>query len=327
MNNFDIREPQLADLKALLALIREGTVTHASQRLGLTQSALSYQLQRMRRRFADPLFVRVGNRMAPTPLAQRLAEPAARVLRILEDEIAALSRFDPATTEREFRLGVNEIGAITFVPRLVRRLAVVAPNARLAPLQANPETMTGALESGAIDVVAGHFPNSFGGLVQQLLYRRGYVCVARLDHPRIRGSMTMREFGLAPQVHTASVPTMREWVDAQLRKRSLEGGVRMMTQHVSSIPFIVAASDYVAVIPREVFELFSPIAPIRIVKLPAPIPTIAIHQYWHPRLASDPAIRFFREQVLKAARAEPLPGIAPAARSLQNRAPAPHRAP
>jgi len=303
MNKFDSRAPQVADLRAALALIHERTVTRAAQRLGLTQSALSYQLERMRKRFGDPLFVRVGNRMAPTPLAVALAEPASRALRILENEIATLARFDPAATTREFRIGVNEIGAITMVPRLVRRLAVVAPSARLTPVQADPDAMTSALESGAMDVAAGHFPNSFGGLLQQLLYRRDYVCVARRDHPRIGASMSMREFGLAPQVHTAAVPTMRAWIDAQLRKRGLESGPRMMTQHMSAIPFIVAASDHVAMIPREVFDLFAPIAPLKMVRLPAPIPSVSIHQYWHPRVASDPAVKFFREQVLAAARA------------------------
>jgi len=303
MKKFDNRAPQVADLRAALALLHERTVTRAAQRLGLTQSALSYQLERMRRRFGDPLFVRVGNRMSPTPLAVALAEPAARALRILENEIAALARFDPATTTREFRIGVNEIGAITMVPRLVRRLAAVAPHARLAPVQADPDGMAGALGSGAMDVAAGHFPTRFGGLLQQLLYRRDYVCVARRDHPRIGAAMTMREFGLAPQVHTLAVPTMRAWIDAQLRKRGLESGPRMMTQHVSAIPFIVAASDQVAMIPREVFDLFAPIAPLKVVRLPVTIPSIAIHQYWHPRVASDPAVKFFREQVLAAARA------------------------
>src|SRR5688572_14840688 len=147
MNKLDSQAtPQISDLKAVLALLQDATVTRAAQRLGVTQSALSYQLERMRKRFGDPLFVRVGNRMAPTPLAQRLADPAARVLRIVDAEIAALASFDPATTEREFRIGVNEIGAITLIPRLVRRMAAVAPRARLAPVQANAATMAATLE-------------------------------------------------------------------------------------------------------------------------------------------------------------------------------------
>ena len=80
MNEFDDHQPQLSDLKTVLMLLKDGTVTRAAQSLGISQSALSYQLDRMRSRFADPLFVRVGNRMSPTPFAQRLAGPAQHLV-------------------------------------------------------------------------------------------------------------------------------------------------------------------------------------------------------------------------------------------------------
>ena len=152
MNNFDNRQPELADLKAVMALMEHGTVTRAAQTLGTSQSALSYQLERMRKRFGDALFVRIGNRMAATPFTQRLAEPASRVLRIMETEIGGLQSFDPATTRREYRIGMNELGAITLVPRLVRRLAELAPYAALSPVQLGPENLSAALESGQLDM-------------------------------------------------------------------------------------------------------------------------------------------------------------------------------
>ena len=295
-------EPQLSDLKAVLAVIEDGTLTRAAQRLGLTQSALSYQLERMRRRFHDPLFVRVGNRMAPTPFAQRLAEPAARVLHIVANEIAGLAAFDPATSDRQFRIGLNEMGAMTLLPKIVRRMAVAAPRARLAPVQVDGTSIAGALESGKIDLAAGHFPQAHDLLLQQLLYRRDYVCIARRDHPSIGDRMTLRQFGAAPQIETPSAPITRAWVESELRRRQLRATVQMSMQHVAAIPFIVAASDSIAVMPREVYDIFSPIAPIKIVKLPIAIPAIDIHQYWHPRVASDPALIFLRKLVYESAR-------------------------
>ena len=298
----DGSDPQLDDLKAVLALLRDGTVTRAAQNLGLTQSTLSYHLDRMRRRFGDPLFVRVGNRMAPTPLAQQLAEPATRVLRIVETEIAGLTAFDPSTTEREFRIGLNEIGAITLLPKLVRRMAEVAPRARLAPVPVDSGSFANALESGAMDMAAGHFPQPHGFLLQQLLYCRDYVCVVRRDHPRIGASMTLTEFSQLALIETPTVQITQAWLDAQLRQRNFPGTVHMSTLHVAAIPFIVAASDHVAVIPREVYELFVPIAAIKTVKLPIDLPAIEIYQYWHPRVANDPAVKFLRELVYAAAR-------------------------
>ena len=303
MNESDNHEPQLADLRAVLALLQDGTVTRAAQRLGLSQSALSYQLERMRRRFGDPLFVRVGNRMAATPFAERLAEPAARVMRIVETEIAGLAAFDAKTTDREFRIGLNEIGAMMFLPKLARRLTEVAPHARLTPVTVDVAAIPGALESGAIDVVAGHFPNPNALLVQQLLYRREYVCVARRDHPRIGASMTLREFSATPRIETPASPMTHAWLDNELAARNLPSNVWMRTQHLSSMPLLVAHGDCIAVIPRELFELFAPITPIKAVKLPISIPPIQVHQYWHPRVGSDPAVRFFRELVFATARA------------------------
>lgn len=301
MKEFDDHQPQLSDLKTVLMLLKDGTVTRAAQSLGMSQSALSYQLDRMRSRFADPLFVRVGNRMSPTPFAQRLAGPAARVMQIVDTEIAGLASFDPATTEREFRIGLNELGAITLLPKLVLRLTELAPHARLTPVTVDAATVLHALDSGDMDIAAGHFPQTHDLLLQQLLYERDYVCMVRRDHPHVGDSMTMREFSQIPSIDTPASPVTRAWLDAELSRRGLQIKVQMSVRHVSAIPFVVAACDCVAVIPREVFDIFSPIAAVRTVKLPIDIPPIQIHQYWHPRVGSDAAIKFFRELVFATA--------------------------
>ncbi|MES2260353.1 MAG: LysR family transcriptional regulator [Pseudomonadota bacterium] len=302
MKEFNSRELQLSDLTTVLALLKDGTVTRAAQSLGVSQSALSYQLDRMRTRFEDPLFVRVGNRMSPTPFAERLADPAARVMRIVETEIAGLGAFDPSTTEREFRIGLNELGAITLLPKLVRRMAELAPRARLTSITVDAATIPSALDSGAMDIAAGHFPQTHDLLLQQLLYERDYVCIVRRDHPRIGTSMTMREFCDTPSIETPASPVTLAWLEEELSRRGLQSTVQMSVRQFSAIPFVVAACDCLAVIPRGMFDAFAPIAAIKVVKLPIRIPPVQIHQYWHPRMASDPAIKFFRELVFATAR-------------------------
>jgi DNA-binding transcriptional LysR family regulator len=302
MNKFDDQQPELADLKAVMALMEHGTVTRAAQTLGTSQSALSYQLDRMRKRFGDALFVRIGNRMAATPFTQRLAEPAARVLRIMETEIGGLQSFDASTTTREFRVGMNELGAITLVPRLVRRLAEVAPHAMISPIQLGSETLSAALESGQLDMAIGFFATSDPRLFQQRLYQRDYVCIARRDHPQVGQSLSWQAFSLARKVHTSAIPITTGWLETQLRKASFAPNVTMGIQHIAAIPFIVNASDMVAIVPRELYELFSPLLELKTVRLPKAIPAITIRQYWHPRIASDPSVKFFRELVYAVAR-------------------------
>ncbi len=302
MRKFDNPQPELADLKAVMALMEHGTVTRAAQTLGTSQSALSYQLDRMRKRFGDALFVRIGNRMAATPFTQRLAEPAARVLRIMETEIGGLQSFDAATTTREFRVGMNELGAITLVPRLVKRLAALAPHALLSPVQLGSEDLSAGLESGQLDMAVGFFATSDPGLFQQRLYQRDYVCIARRDHPQVGATLSWQAFSLARKVHTGAIPVTTAWLETQLRKASFAPSVTMSIQHIAAIPFIVAASDMVAVVPRELYELLSPIVALKTVCLPKAIPAITIRQYWHPRIASDPSVKFLRELVYDVAR-------------------------
>lgn len=301
MKEFD-RSVQLADLRALTALMREGTVTAAAAALGLTQSALSYQLDRMRKVFGDQLFVRVGNRMAATPFAQALLEPAGRVLQIVDTEISQLGRFDSATTTRTFKLGVNEIGAIALVPRVIRRLKQLAPHATLAQLQVRPEELAEQLEQGVVEVAAGHFPARDKGLVQQRLYRRAYTLVVSQRHPRIAETASVRQLCQEQMLETPGVPASNAWLRELMAQTGLPLKPAMLTQHVSAVPFIVAESELVAIIPVEVYEIFRPIAKIRTVQLTRQIPVIEIHQSWHPRLASDPAVRFLRELIFAVAR-------------------------
>ena len=225
-------KPQLSDLRALLALVKGGTVTSAAATLGITQSTLSYQLDGMRKRFSDQLFVRIGNRMAPTPFALQLMDPAARVLHIMDNEIADLSSFDPLTTEREFRLGVNEIGAMTLVPKLVRSLAQAAPRASLVQMHLNHDTMAQMLENGDMDVAAGHVAHSNQNLIQRLLYRRDYAFVARVGHPRVGGSVSWRQLGRENLLLCPLIPTTNAWLHEQLQKAGVPS--RLVTVKGSS---------------------------------------------------------------------------------------------
>ena len=220
----------------------------------------------------------------------------------METEIDGLQSFDPATTRREYRVGMNELGAITLVPRLIRRLAELAPHAMISPVQLSSETLSAALESGQLDMAVGFFATSDPRLFQQRLYQRDYVCIARKDHPQVGATLSWLAFSLARKVHTSAIPVTTGWLETQLRKASFAPSVTMSIQHIAAIPFIVAASDMVAIVPRELYELFSPILALKTVRLPKAIPAITIRQYWHPRIASDPSVKFLRELVYEVAR-------------------------
>jgi len=298
MKKFD-GDLQLGDLRALLALVAAGTVTKASEALGLSPSAPSHPPERMRRQFGDPLFVRVGNRMAPTPRVESLLLPAAQVLRIVDTEIKGHTAFEPASSDRVFKISVNEIGAIALVPRLLRQLAVVAPHTRLTQKQMDPQSLSADLESGALDLAAGYLDTVNHGLVGRLLYRRDYVCIASARHPRIRASMGWKQLREEVHLQNPGIARVNDWIRDLIAERGHAMAPPMLTHHVAAMPFLVADSDLIAFVPREVFELFRPIADIKCVTIPIKLPTIEIHQYWHPRLNGDPGHKFFRDLVFE----------------------------
>ena len=171
----------------------------------------------------------------------------------------------------------------------------------LSPVQVSSENLSAALESGQIDIAAGFFATSDRRLFQQRLYQRDYVCIARKDHPQVGSTLSWLAFSRARKVHTSAIPVTTAWLETRLRKASFAPSVTMSIQHIAAIPFIVAASDMVAIVPRELYELFSPIVALKTVRLPKSIPAIIIRQYWHPRLASDPSVKFLRELVYEVA--------------------------
>ncbi|RZS84655.1 LysR family transcriptional regulator [Pigmentiphaga kullae] len=296
------RLPDIAELKAVAAILRNASITHAAAELGVKQSTLSYTLDRIRSRLGDPLFVRVGNRMVPTPCAEKLAEFAQRLVADMEREIDELSGFDPRTTQRTFRVAINEVGSIVMLPVLLRKLNIEAPSARLVPMQVKGAELESRLSSGELDVAAGHFPTAGANLFRQLLFRRKYLCIARRGHALARGSVSFEQLARTPQVVNDLMPAPYVWLHEQLTERGLGLPIAMVSQHGASIPFIVGATDFLAVVAEDVFALFKDSAGIEAVSLPVQLPQVDIFLYWHARVGTDPANMFLREVIKKAGR-------------------------
>jgi DNA-binding transcriptional LysR family regulator len=282
------------------ALFKHKTVTRAAQELGISQSALSHSLHKLRERFGDPLFVRAGTQMHPTPLAEKFAEPIARSLAIIRNDIINAVGFDPSTTTRTFNLCVSEVGAIAMVPRILARLRQVAPNARLAPRSLAPEQMSDALESGKTDLAVGYYPTLKGSTFQQALCRRNYVGIVRRDHPEVGEALTEEQLFRIPMIRTTSIHAINTLLDDHLTRHGLKPVIALETSYVMALAFLTAGSDWLALIPEELVSAMQALAPVRPVRIPLALPPITIKQYWHQRYKDDEANRFLRQTVYEA---------------------------
>lgn len=271
------------------AMLAQRSVTRAGEAVGLSQPAMSAAVARLRTLFDDPLFVRSGPEMKPTPRALELGAPVRRVIETVRSEILQRSGFDPATTDRTFTILTPDIGEINFLPRLLARFAQEAPSAHLRTIAKPRPAAAEALEAGAAELAVGYFPDlQKPGFFQQKLFDNPHVCIVRRDHPRVGPRLTLKEYLAAS--HAVVRPDGREHVFEQfIQQRGLQRRVAVELSHFMSLLPVIEGSDLIATVPRDLADIASRYAEVRIVEAPLKSPVIAVHQFWHRRVHKDAA--------------------------------------
>ncbi|MBI2725363.1 MAG: LysR family transcriptional regulator [Polaromonas sp.] len=282
------------------AILEQKTITRAADRLGISQSALSHALTRLRGKFNDPLFVRTGTTMQPTPLVIGLSEPLQRSMAIVRNEIMSAAQFDPATTTRTFKLCVNEVGAFLLAPKVIRMLQKSAPHASLTPLEIPRADISGALESGRVDLAIGHYPELKTGIYQQLLFRRSYVAIVRRNHPYIGASMTDRQFFQTPLIRCTATVAISQWLDHRFTVAGQPQIIALETPYVMALATLAVATDWMAFVPEELVTALKNIAAVKVVNVPHKPPVLDLKQHWHRRFKDDGANKFLRQIVHQA---------------------------
>jgi len=288
--------PELHHLRVLDVLLREHGLTRAARELNVSQPALSKTLAHLRRHFDDPLFVRVGLRMEPTPKALQLQAPVRAILERMQSLRSEHVAFDPRSSHRTFNFSVVDAGLIKLLPPLVERLLTEAPNVRLNVLQLEAAHLEPWLESGKLDFAMGSFPMLTKGIRRQLLWAERYVAVVRRGHPRISSDPAMRAFAAEKHVLVSIAGSGHAH---QTMERALEAAIPA-ENIICRIPTFIGAavlakhSDAVAVLPHSIATVLAQDLDLQIIRPPVKLPKIDIYQYWHDRLHRDPGNQWIR---------------------------------
>ncbi len=173
-------------LVVLETIHAEGGITRAAEKLHLTQPAISHALARLRETFDDPLFVRQGNAMVPTPLARRLIGPVGDALRTLDATFGGLERFDPATSSKRFAIGLRAVMESTVLPSLVQAALAQAPGVELSAVRVDRRRVESDLASGVLDVAIDVLLPVSESVRHARLSSDRMVVVARRGHPQDR---------------------------------------------------------------------------------------------------------------------------------------------
>lgn len=309
-----LRGLELDQLVYLDAMLRLRSVTRAAEEVGITQSAMSHALRKLRARLGDALLVRVGGGMALTPAAEHLHTPLRAALVDLNRALAQPPAFTPATAARTFRLATPDLFDVLLLPQLLARLQVEAPGIDLdvgpygrAPLA--ERLATGTLDLAIVPVQRGApAPSGDSALVRRTLFHDHFRCFLRGDHPALARPwdtetwLSLRHLLISPEGRGDGV--VDHVLAAEGRRRRV--GLRIRT--FSAAPALVAQTDLVLTAPASMARVARALG---IVDLPPPValPGHGVAMVWHRRFGDDPALRWFRELLQEITAASPRAGI------------------
>ncbi|HJV74341.1 MAG TPA: LysR family transcriptional regulator [Noviherbaspirillum sp.] len=282
------------------AIYTEGSVTRASQKLNLTQPAISHALGRLRQMFDDPLFVRQGHAMVSTPLARNIIEPVRRALRGLEVTLNGLQVFDPTSTSKRFNIALRDVLEATMLPPLMLRVRESAPLVDIAASHVDRrelenELATGTLD-GAIDVLLP-LPND---IMRTRLYQDSTVVVVRQDHPCINGTLDLDTYLKQDHILASSRRRGPGLEDFELSRFGLERHIRLRCQHYFAACRVVSQTDMVLTMPGRYAHIANQQFGNQILPFPLEVPAFDVFLYWHANVDEDPANRWFRQQVMQS---------------------------
>ena len=285
---------RIHDALALDALLTERHVTRAATRLGITQSAASHALARLREAIGDPLLVRgPKGAMVPTPRAEALAPAIRRALGDLETGLAGES-FDPATAKLELHIATSDYIEIVVLPRFVARLAKLAPKVDVW-IHAGEDVTDADLALGPRGV------NKGAGMYEKTLFEDDFRVVMREDHPLAGGRMTLPRYCAADHVMVAPRGRPGSFVDDALAKLGRERRVAVAIPHFLVVPHLLVESDLIATLASRIADQVAPRFGLATMPPPIEIPPFTIAAAWHERTHHDPAHRWLREQLFQCA--------------------------
>lgn len=302
----DLAAVDLNHLVAFVALYEARSVTRAGARLGLSQSAVSHVLRHLRERFDDPLFVRVGRDMVPTPRADALIGPVRQGLRALSSALEEPDGFDPATSTRTFRLASVDLFDQLVAPRLAGRVLRAAPGCRVTVLGSTADTLR-AVERGEVDAAvrpvlpASEDAPTTGALRQLTLLRDGFSVFARVGHPLAeRLSTDLDAYCAARHLLVSPTGAGPGPIDGMLARVGRTRDVAVRLPAFAAALGVISESDLVLTAPASLGRIASDTVVAR--PPPLSVPAHRITLVWSERLDADPGARWFREQVAAATR-------------------------
>ncbi|MFD9888036.1 LysR family transcriptional regulator [Amycolatopsis sp. NPDC059027] len=284
-----MRDFDLNLVRTFVLLYETRSVTATAESMHLTQPTISYSLQKLRRRFGDELFRRTKTGLMPTTTARELYEPLHAALTGIEAAVSGSRHFDPATAHNAFTLCLSDLGEVSLLPRLMAALPEQAPGVTLTVRPLDVVNVVDQLGRGEIDAFIATPLLSSQRVARIPLFTEGYFGMVAEDHPRLRGGRVTRAALAAERHVTVFGPAGQEGPRKALEAYGLLNRVVLEVTRFATLPYLVQQGELVAIVPRNVAEVFAAEHRVRLLELPLDIEPAQVALYARHAHARSPA--------------------------------------
>lgn len=283
----------------LEAIYREGNITRAGQQLNLTQPAISHALKRLRDLLQDPLFVRHGTHMVPTPFTRNMIEEVRQALQILELNLSQSRNFVAENTRRNFHLSMWEYAEALILPSLLQRLTHAAPGMTITTSRVKRRDLETELASGSLDLAIDIPMTTSDRIRHKWLLNEPFVVIARQGHPAIDGKLNLDTYLAQRHIQVSSRRQGPSLIDVELSRRGLRRQVFLRSQHNLTACMVVSQTNMLLTLPERHAQLLDTHLVNQVYPFPLEVPRLEAHLYWHESVENDPANRWLREEIEK----------------------------
>ncbi|MEC8326062.1 MAG: LysR family transcriptional regulator [Pseudomonadota bacterium] len=307
----NISKVDLNLLVYLDTLLRECNVTRAANQLNITQPAMSNGLKRLRALLNDPILVRTSDGMVPTERAKELQPVIRGVLLTLEETLQPNRDFEPASSNRVFRIMASDYAASTLAPMLLNRLQSLAPDTTLDIVTPSDVTFHD-VENGKVDMAINRFDNLPQSFHQKRIWKDSFSCVVNANNPVLENYsldaylkarhiwVSKTGFGVGVGMDPADVQKLG-WVDEALAHFGKHRNIASFTRNYHVAIHLAKAQNLIATLPTKVAKIYESDNALKIVEPPFPIPPFELDMIWSPLLHRDASHIWLRQQIADVA--------------------------
>jgi DNA-binding transcriptional LysR family regulator len=281
------------------AIYCEGNITKAGSALNLSQPAISHSLSKLRDHFGDPLFVRQGNKMRPTAVANNVVADVREALRQLQVCLAQSRQFEPSISRKSFNISLHGTLEASYLPPLMQRLKKEAPLIKLqSSRRVNRTNIENKLVSGDIDLAIDTLLPVSENISHTKLEQSELVVLARKNHPDIQSTLSLDEYLAQDHVLVSSRSVGTSIEDFELARLGLQRKIGLRCQHSFSACRVITNNNMLFTITKVTAMMYAQLLDLVIFPLPVSLPDVDVHLYWHNKVDLDPANKWLRNKII-----------------------------